>query len=226
MSTVHPSSMLVTKKSPSLRVASQSVKTPTATIPFKSDTQRLDRDLTSLLDSLIGQYVHLVSSDELARIDAETFVNWLAEQSSIDVEQRDLVACLFSRHSVESISLSKRLVQARFEELAMRGMQRWQRRMLKSGTEIELNPTHVWATLQTRLLLETTEPLPAEVLFFQVAGEVQTAVIETELAPVLKSLNRGALPTRMVLRHLDAALGDRWLDRLQELLALKILAIK
>jgi hypothetical protein len=178
------------------------------------------------LNQLIEDYVLAVPLQHrsILRDDAAGFLKWISRGISLDDEQRDLVMCLKSRHAVEFVALKQRLAFARFQERAaatsglLADKSRWRQ------SKIHMNPVHVWARFETRIMLDVSTRIPATVLFYPVGREIRTVVIEADAEPLLRTLERGPLSVRSVLAGLEGEELCEMQDILIDLAQLNIIA--
>ncbi len=183
-----------------------------------------DESLTKILNSLLSRYVHSVSREELMSIDTDSFLAWMLKQKCVTTEQKAIFFDLFTPRSVELLSLQKRLEHARFEELSSRPVG-WKQRILSSRTLVLLNPSHLWAAPPAPTDSSMEYSHFDELLYYQVAGEIRMAAVESALVPLIKALSRGPVSSRAFVRQLDSSGCKDWCVHLKSLLESKVLAI-
>jgi hypothetical protein len=180
------------------------------------------------LDERIRAYVATVplSSDDSVSNDAERFLDWLEQCVDLDEEQRDFIAALRAQHAVELVAVRQRLAHVRFQEqLSMTdrllGELETNRRL-----RIHLNPIHVWSQLETHVLLDEGDDLPATVLFYPVGSDVRTVVVEADAEDLLRDLNQsGATTVTALLRRTRFGRRRKVLNLLRELARLSVIAL-
>ncbi|WP_437226804.1 hypothetical protein SH661x_000022 [Planctomicrobium sp. SH661] len=183
-------------------------------------------DQSDLLEQLIGDFIQSVPPAKSVEHEAERFVGWIEEHEQIDPEQRDLVLCLYAHRAVETAALQKRLAHARFTELLKKSQTQIPTLTRRSKVTLRLNPVHVWATFQTRVLLNPESEVPACALFYQVGREVQTAVLNGHLLELVQMLEEGSLKVSSLFAHLHPHLADDVWKALLRLIELKIVAFE
>lgn len=182
-------------------------------------------DQFQAFDRLISDYVRSVPPTAHAETDTDRFVTWLKDQSSVDAEQRDLLLCLYSRRAVETAALHKRIAHARFMELLIQTPERLQKLTFQSPYGIRLNPVHVWATFQTRVLLGERNRIPACALFYQVGQDVRTAILKEDVLPLVRTLEQRDLRIADLFVQLTPEQSEEMLAVLRHLADLQIIAI-
>ncbi len=178
------------------------------------------------LDQLMETYVHHVPlANQTAANDAEGFLEWLATRVDLTEEQVDLIVCQQSRHSVEFVAVRQRLAHARFQELLSNNRRLLAQLGRNRTITIHLNPVHVWATLETHVLLHEAATIPATVLFYPVGENIEGAVVEADIIPLLQHLNRRPSRLDQLSSTLPAYDRHDLIDILQELANLGIVAL-
>lgn len=178
------------------------------------------------LDRLIGDYVRSVPPAAHSETDTERFMTWLEDREYVNPEQRDLLLCLYSRRAVETAALHKRLAHARFSELLVRTPALLKTLTPLSAETIRLNPVHIWAIMQTRVLLDEESDLPAHVLFYQIGDEVSTAILRGDVLPLVRMLEHRDVKVSELFRDMTFDQEDRLMDLLHQLAEMKIIAIR
>lgn len=159
------------------------------------------------LDEFINEYVRDVplSAYDTDSADAERFLDWLADRTDLTDEQQDYVTSQRSRYAVEFVAVKQRLAHVRFQRLLSASASRHDELLSNRRLMLHLNPIHVWATFETRVLLDNEVSIPAPVLFYAVGREVRSAVIEPYAGVLLRDLERSG-PVRVAeLRRLTTA---------------------
>jgi hypothetical protein len=112
--------------------------------------------------------------------DGERFLAWVEQTQQPLPEQRDYISCQRARHAVENEARRNRVGYLRFQELL--GVAETLADELESNPSLVvcLNPIRVWGRFETPELLDPSASLPAEVIFYPVAGDIRTAVLEGE----------------------------------------------
>ena len=182
-------------------------------------------DALTVLDPLIREFIRQVPHRESDALDAASFLEWLDERQSLSGFDQDIVRSLYSQHAVEQLSLQKRLAQARFEALVAEHCSNRPLAWKPSHTRVHLNPIHIWARLETRLLLDEEVTVPATVLFYRDGHQVRTAVIERDEERLLKMLERKPLKLAEVLECDDQEEQGELLDMLRQLQELHLVAL-
>jgi hypothetical protein len=158
--------------------------------------EKLDSQLGFVADAfddfefLIGQYVRQsrLASYDTGTSDGEHMLIWLGESQSLTPDQRDYVTCQRARHAVEGIARKNRLKHVRFQELFTLKDRTIEEVGRDDRLRIYLNPIREWSRFITEVLLDDGAELPADVLFFPLGEEVNTAVMELEGQALLNEL--------------------------------------
>ena len=173
---------------------------------FEKLTDQLEM-LADVLDDLEDWIDKYVSSVPLAAYDTgasdgDRFVRWLARETELTGEQRDVGNVIRSRCAVEDIARANRLPHVRFQELRSLSSELAKELESNSGLSIHLNPIRLWTTFETNVLTGEDEavdefgaPLGTDesaeecnVLFFAFETEVRTAIFERNGQLVFRTL--------------------------------------
>jgi hypothetical protein len=178
------------------------------------------------LDGLMAAYLKEVRRGaDSSTADAERFLDWLATRVDLTEEQLDLLVCVQSRYTVEFVAVKQRLAHARFQELRSNNTRLLKELSRSSRITVELNPVHVWATLETHVFLDDEATIPATVLFYGVEESVEGAVIEVDLIPLIQQLQRRSGNISSLQKALPQYTRQEVLDIVGELARLGIVAL-
>src|SRR5262245_33212940 len=143
-------------------------------------------DLEELIKTY-GQEVPLAAYDT-GSSDGERFLGWLAETFILSGEQMDHVACQRARFALEGEARKNRRGHVRFQELLSVAETLAAELEQNPGLQLYLNPIRSWATFQTRALLDDVATPPADAVFFPVAGEIRTAILDEQGKRLIEEL--------------------------------------
>jgi len=184
----------------------------------------LDEQFRSL-DRLIAEYVRDIPPLTRSDVDTEQFVDWMQDRNEVDAGQRDSLLHLCSTHAVETTSLSKRLAHARFAESLAKTPDTLESLTPASKAVVRLNPTHVWATFQTRVSRGEHADLPASVLFYQVGHEVRKAELQQQALRLVQVLEHQEMRVSKLFSRLNAEQSVEMMKTLVELAEQKIISV-
>ncbi len=138
-----------------------------------------------VLDNLENRLVEFVKTVPLQAYDtgssdAISFLNWLCNRDDLSMEQLDHVALHRTRFEVEERAIEDRLGHVRFQEVHSQS-----ERMLEMWGDddslvLMLNPIRATATFQTREFIDDEDDPPIEAVFFPVANDIHTVILEDE----------------------------------------------
>jgi hypothetical protein len=145
-------------------------------------------------DELTERYMRAVPmvAYDSGQLDAGRMLDWLLENVSLSLEQRDFVACQHARQLVQD--------RAALYRSEHRAFQRLRREQANSALDwqadlwllIHLNPVRAWMRLATPSLVSDGVVLPAWVLCYPLESELHSAVLGLEARRMLLDLERQA----------------------------------
>ncbi|MSR60290.1 MAG: hypothetical protein EXS05_22060 [Planctomycetaceae bacterium] len=155
---------------------------------FDKRREKLSRQVESVagafpdFDDLLERFIHEIplAAYDTGADDGERFLQWLEQTQKPTDEQRDYIGCQRGRHAVEDAARRNRLAHVRFQDLLGLAGGLADELDKNRSLVVYLNPMRVWTRFETRELLDESATLPAEVVFFPVAGDIHTAVLEGE----------------------------------------------
>ncbi|MCA9079812.1 MAG: hypothetical protein KDA58_04605 [Planctomycetaceae bacterium] len=157
--------------------------------------------------------------------DAEEFLDWLARRPNLSDAQRDTIICQQSRFTIEFVAMKQQLAHVRFQELLSNNARLADELPRNGCIFVHLNPAHVWASLDTHTFVDELTPVPARILFYQVARSIQGAVIEDDLMPLLNQLREMPQRVRNLRWTLSQLSHIEFIAVLRELARLGIIAL-
>ena len=158
-------------------------------LKLKDQFEELDAAFDNL-DDLIDRYIRRVplAAYETGSSDGEKFLQWITVTTRPTAEQQDVIACQQCRYSVETTAERHRLDHLRFQEI-WASVRRFSAELeTNPALWIHLNPIHSWTRFHTRALLDDEADLPACVVFFPVASDIRTAVLEASAEALARDL--------------------------------------
>ncbi|WP_197442201.1 hypothetical protein [Thalassoglobus polymorphus] len=191
------------------------------------DACALLADGLSGFDELIEKYVQVEKRNrrDTPNRDCERFLEWLESKVQLTDQQRDMIVNQQSRHAVEFVALKQRIAHLRYEEMLSNSQPFQKHSAQHLGELVYLNPVHVWATFDTHAFIEDESPIPATVLFYPAAGSVRTAVIDEQSEQIIRELEQGPQKLRTLLKQTPKEERETFLEAIQRLVSLKILAL-
>lgn len=178
-------------------------------------------------DDLIVAYVKAIplAAYDTGASDSERMLRWLEGTRRLTPRQQDCIACQRARHAVEDAARHARLAYVHFQE-------RWSvtralvDRLRDGRVRLYLNPIRVETTLCTSTFLGDDADLPAQVVFFPIAGEISSAALEPQgraLVEELISLEPISFPAwAACTEHADE---EELLETVRDLAAMGLVAV-
>lgn len=178
-------------------------------------------------DQLISRYVGDVpvisrSSDAA---DCYRFLQWLESRSDLTEEQRDFIVHQQSHQAVEFVALKQRLAHLRFQELLKTRTPFNPHSAEHLSQVLHLNPIHVWASFETRALLDDEQPIPATVLFYYSRDGVQMRVISEAERELIRELEQHPQQLRALIRQCPKEEREPLLQIISKLLEAELIAL-
>lgn len=178
-------------------------------------------------DSRIIEYIEstFLLPYDTGTSDGDRMLNWLKERRP-SAAQHDYIACQQARNQIEQFARGDRLGYVRFQERYSLVDQLSSELEINEALTLYLNPIRCWARFTSSELLDGAANPPANVLFFAVAGEIGTVVLELEGQALLNEIDEfGPCTVREWAALSQSANLDELTDFSRELMQMGLLAL-
>lgn len=119
-----------------------------------------------------------VAAYEGSSEECDAMLAWMQETLELTPSQRDTVNCQRARYAVEFLARRKRAEHVRFQEQVSVASSLARDLPRRESLRLVVNPIHVWTDFVSRKYLETTAPVPRDVLTWADDREVRTSTFE------------------------------------------------